>query len=210
MKNSKKNFVIVLLVVLLLALAVGYAAFADTLTINGTAKVGSGLWSVHFKDASVVGDSNTTGAPNAQINLKSKPAGSDTGADDIATVTIDALEYPGAGANFKATIINDGSVTAVLKKSELVNSVKQGLTIGQGQKYEGKDILVNFPDLPETIILKKQQELILNFNVQWSADSSLSQETAINFTLDLPFKQLVEDQAPFTGVANHLVQNVMQ
>ena len=37
MKNKKRNYVIVVLVVLLLALAVGYAAFSDTLTISGTA-----------------------------------------------------------------------------------------------------------------------------------------------------------------------------
>ena len=35
--NSKKNYFIVMLIVLLLALAVGYAAFSDTLTISGTA-----------------------------------------------------------------------------------------------------------------------------------------------------------------------------
>ena len=35
-KSNTKKYVIVALIVLLLALAVGYAAFADTLKISGT------------------------------------------------------------------------------------------------------------------------------------------------------------------------------
>ena len=52
-KTSNKKFFIVMLLVLLLALAIGYAAFSDTLTISGTANA-SGSFDVQFDSASVV------------------------------------------------------------------------------------------------------------------------------------------------------------
>ena len=56
MKNKKRNYVIVVLVVLLLALAVGYAAFSDTLNITGTANA-KGTFNMEFTSAEINTDS---------------------------------------------------------------------------------------------------------------------------------------------------------
>ena len=56
MKKSNKrnkNLVIILLTILLLALAVGYAAFSDVLTISGTANA-KGTFNLEFQNAEIV------------------------------------------------------------------------------------------------------------------------------------------------------------
>lgn len=52
MKKSKKNYLIVALIVILLALAVGYAAFTQQLQIIGTATA-KGSWDIHFTEESI-------------------------------------------------------------------------------------------------------------------------------------------------------------
>jgi len=53
MKKTKRNNVLIVLVVLLLALAVGYAAFQQVLTISGTATA-AGNWDVKFVDPTTI------------------------------------------------------------------------------------------------------------------------------------------------------------
>ena len=50
--KSNKKYLILLLVVFLLALAIGYAAFSDTLTISGTANA-KGTFDLEFQNATV-------------------------------------------------------------------------------------------------------------------------------------------------------------
>ena len=47
MKKQKRNYLLVALIVILLAIAVGYAAFSANITISGTATA-SGTWDVKF------------------------------------------------------------------------------------------------------------------------------------------------------------------
>ena len=59
--NTKRNLFIISLVVMMLITAVGYAAFSDTLTVNGS--VGTASFNVQFYDVSTV----QTGAKNGTI-----------------------------------------------------------------------------------------------------------------------------------------------
>ena len=52
MAKSKKNYLVIVLVVALVSLAVGYAAFSQNLTISGTA-TGTTTWDVKFTDATM-------------------------------------------------------------------------------------------------------------------------------------------------------------
>ena len=103
-KESNKKVFIILLLVLLLALAVGYAAFSDTLTITGTANV-NGSFDVKFVSANKIGEEGCTG--NIIIGNES---GSGNVQDDLLTVSVVDLAYPGAGAAFEATIQNVGTI----------------------------------------------------------------------------------------------------
>ena len=101
MKKTKKNFVTIVLVAILLTLAVGYAAFGGTLKISGTATA-NGTWNVHFANPTI------TQAEGNTVALSKNTTDNDT-----LTVTV-ALGYPGDGATVKVDILNEGTVDAKL------------------------------------------------------------------------------------------------
>ena len=109
--EGKKKYVVALVIVLLIALAVGYAAFSDILTITGTANVSSSAgFDVHFKNTSAVVEQ--VGC-TASVALG---ADSNNDANDKLTVTVTDLEYPGAGAYIKAVVENSSSVPVKVKQ----------------------------------------------------------------------------------------------
>ena len=107
MKKSKKNYVLIVLVALLLALAVGYAAFSQAMTISGTA-TGSTTWEVKFVSATI----NEAGHGDA-------PAVT----DDSITVN-PVLAYPGDGctvtANIKNAIFHTKNASSFWKPSDML------------------------------------------------------------------------------------------
>ena len=110
-EGSKKKYVVALIIVLVLALAIGYAAFSDVLTISGTANVSSTAgFDVHFKNTSAV--VNEVGC-SASVALGTDEDGD---ANDKLTVTVSDLEYPGAGARIKAVVENSSSVPVKVKQ----------------------------------------------------------------------------------------------
>ena len=66
-KTKKKNYTLVILFVLLIGISVGYAAFAQQLTINGTANA-NGNFKLAFTNAAIdpnVGAEGSTAIPSA-------------------------------------------------------------------------------------------------------------------------------------------------
>lgn len=118
MKKSKKNRAIIVLIVLLLALAIGYAAFQTVLTVNGTA-TGTMDWDVHFTSntkfyevsngakGSAISD---TDRANAVVGTSST-----TGQNQSQSVTATvALDYPGDAVILETEIENLSSQDAKL------------------------------------------------------------------------------------------------
>ena len=115
MESKHKNVLIVALVAVVLVMAVGYAAFAQTLTINSKATVTeqSQNWNVHYDTtkttgAGVVDATTGTGGTTAPLGT--------IGYDGTGqTATINAtLNQPGDKVKFTLTIINDGTINASL------------------------------------------------------------------------------------------------
>lgn len=105
MKKSKKNYVIIGLLVLLIAIAVGYAAFQTVLNISGTA-TGTATWNVRFTSAQLL---NSTGA--VDVNHGSVSISADGLTVDATGITLD---YPGDGVKLRVVISNLGSLDAKL------------------------------------------------------------------------------------------------
>lgn len=101
MKTKKKNLVLVVLLILILAVAGGYAIMSQTLTINGTANINAD-WRVKITKIEEGTLTNAT--------TKGDLAYTDTS----ATFSVD-LKQPGASATYKVTVANEGSINAVLK-----------------------------------------------------------------------------------------------
>ena len=112
MESKHKNALIGALLAVVFVMAVGYAAFATTLTINGTATINSS-WNVHFDT------SKTTTAPGV-VTPTTGTGGTDApvgtvGYDGNLTANVNAtLNQPGDKVEFLLTILNEGSLPATL------------------------------------------------------------------------------------------------
>lgn len=106
-ESKKKNILIGGLLAIVLVMAVGYAAFATTLNINGSASISSS-WNVHFDTTKTSGSTvvSTTGtATGGTISYSD---------GQHATISSTDLVKPGDSATYTLTILNEGSLNATL------------------------------------------------------------------------------------------------
>ena len=188
MKNSQKTnkkYLIVLLIVFILALAIGYAAFSDTLTISGTANA-NGTFDLQFANPTVVSaigcNKDATTAVLSEEN-------------DKLTVNVTDLAYPGAGAQFSVEIVNKGTIPA-----KVLNVVPTNITGSDNIKITGLDaITTSHPTL------EAGDTCTLNFTVEWDKDSTKEltdeEKTGISFGLEIEYTQ--DTAEVFSGSASH-------
>ncbi len=148
MEAKHKNALIGALLAVVFVMAVGYAAFAQQLTINGTAEITS-KWDVHMIEGSV--------NPVAAYTTATEPTGTLTVADGGLKADFTAnLVSPGDTVTFTVPVVNAGTIDAVLDTITLSSTTTDmvidntGLTATTKDgniKYTvtspGTDILVN-------------------------------------------------------------------
>ena len=164
---KKQSIAIIGVVAFVLAVAVGYAIFSETLTINGTATA-QGNFDVEFTSATIDEEVGSTGS-TAEIN------------DDKNTLTIDVpkLEYPGAYVTIPVTVTNKGSIPA-----KLISLEETGLT-------DDASVKVSYTGLSEL----KDQEVAQNgtqsftIKVMWDENSNES-SSDVSFTIRLNYQQI--------------------
>ena len=190
-KEGSKKYVLVLLLVLVLALAIGYATFTDVLRISGTATVKSdAAFDLRFTSASAT---VTSEGCTASVSL-----GQDSGeADDLLSVSVTDLAYPGAGAQIKAVIKNFGTMAAKLK-----TITPTGIT---GNTNAIKIIGLDQYVANEVIQPGATCEVV--FTVQWdpnvnTINSSLAGENGSNFSFGLTL-EYEQSTTPVTVTNTH-------
>ena len=109
-KNRRDNKAKYLLILLLL-IAVGYAAIATTLKINGSAEIKSAKWDVYWENPQVLSGSVT----------ETKPTLSES--DTKATFDV-TLNEPGDYYEFTIDAVNNGSLNAKIDTNGIVKQVK--------------------------------------------------------------------------------------
>ena len=125
MESKHKNALIGALLAVVFVMAVGYAAFATTLTINGTAEISSN-WDVHFDNT------KTTVTPVTGQGGTTAPSGTITYSSDNLTATLTAnLIQPGDKLTYVLTPHNYGSIAA--KTSGAVSYVSSGNSTSAAQ-----------------------------------------------------------------------------
>lgn len=130
MESKHKNALIGALLAVVFVMAVGYAAFAQLLTINGTATIDS-KWDVHFDP----NQDSTTGV--AIVNGGSDTTTSGTIAytegNTVATLTA-GLKQPGDTVTFTLKPSNYGSLAAHAQAAPVITAAsgESGLTIASG------------------------------------------------------------------------------
>lgn len=167
MKNSSK-IIGIALVVVLLALAVGYASFSGVLKVSGTADA-SGKFEVVFTNGVVSTSNHGTATVNQADNTK-------------MTANI-KLGYPGDGCFVTATVTNNGTVPAELVGFNVYNK-------GTATTFSNNDIEVLIPDM-NTIgnkVLQAGESTTITFTVKWKQDSTATSATA-EFDIELNYEQ---------------------
>ncbi|MBE5805759.1 MAG: hypothetical protein E7313_03500 [Clostridiales bacterium] len=97
-RKGNKNIVLLILLLVIVGMAVGYAALSQALVINGTANITT-EWKILF----------TNIEEGTFVGAESKTAPSYT----ATTATFDVnLLYPGASAQYRVTVANQGNIDA--------------------------------------------------------------------------------------------------
>ena len=151
MESKHKNALIGALLAVVFVMAVGYAAFAQTLTISGTASIDS-TWDVHFDGSKTEGD----GVIEVEAGLEgaTAPNGgiiSYTDSDHKASLSA-SLNQPGDKVTYTLTILNTGSIDAALHEPVLT---VEGATAGSGLTQSKGNIQFTVQGLAEGTSLPK-------------------------------------------------------
>ena len=112
MESKHKNALIGALLAVVFVMAVGYAAFAQTLNIDGTATItdASENWNVHFDTKQTTQNAVATSTGAGGTNA---PSGTIGYSDSDHTATVNAtLIQPGDSVEFTLKVLNKGSITA--------------------------------------------------------------------------------------------------
>ena len=186
MKKSKKNYVAIVLIVLLLALAVGYAAFSSQLTISGTAKA-NGKWDVKFKaNSASATQSIVTGTATNTAVINSDGT--------EMTVTVN-LATPGDGSNISVVVENTGSLDAKLTRFNVSGDLTQ---VDTSNVYQKSAIKLTVPDMTEGEVLTKGTSKTFTFSVEWDENVKTLTDTtngeSATFTITFDY-----DQSGVTG-----------
>ena len=164
-KNSK-NVILLVLLVLVVGMAVGYAALSQALVINGTASITT-EWKIMITD---IKEGKMSGAES-----KSTPSYTST------TATFDVnLLYPGASAQYVVTVANQGSINAKLVSVDGLDSANRATPSAITYSINSRE---NDPlasgDTKDYII-----------TVTWNADSTeLTQTKSKTATITLNYEQ---------------------
>ena len=114
MESKHKNALIGALLAVVFVMAVGYAAFAQQLTINGTATITS-TWDVHF-DKTKNEDSGAVSVNAGIASAATQPSGTITYGDEHTATLSATLIQPGDTVTYKLTIENGGNIRATLQE----------------------------------------------------------------------------------------------
>ena len=168
-KSNKKNLIIGGLLAIVLIMAVGYAAFATNLNINGSSAITSN-WDVHIKDGGVNAKNPTQGAASTKARK----------VDALTGEFACTLQVPGTSSiEYDIEVENLGSFDAVLDTvtisgtTEAVSAVvTEGSSLKQGDTIE-----------------KNGGTDTLTIKVSLNDISQLPSVTTIDITVKLDFSQ---------------------
>ncbi len=106
MRNRKRNNLKLILVVILLAISLGYAFLQTDLTINGTGKINASSWDIHFEDL----------VPNPDnVDLSSEDVAATINPSTLTDITYTiTLKEPGDFYEFTVAVVNGGSMNAMV------------------------------------------------------------------------------------------------
>lgn len=186
-ERGAKVIAIVALLIAVVGLTVGYAAYSSTLTINGTANVDPASWKVNF--GYKTGDS-LTGTINGHATENTAPTLADTTISGFDVT----LKAPGDSVTYNFLIKNSGTLNA-----RLANFTMGTLTCApnEGSKISPEDATKLCGELKYTLtyagaggstittgdILNPNNSKELELKLEWPSASTLSVSDDVKVTI---------------------------
>ena len=172
MESKHKNALIVALLAVVLVMAVGYAAFAQSLTINSTATIqestdGKQNWKVAF-------EKNTDAKVESPGATGSTPTGSISFTNDYLAVIDAQFDAPGDNIVYTFTVKNDGSIKATLTEPEI------SLTTAEGTDTDETDTGVKFNQMTFTVSSLGQTTLAPGEKTTFTVTATLDQNANLS------------------------------
>ena len=177
-ERDKRTYLIIALCAILVVMGVGYAAFSQMLTINGTANI-SNSWCVGFDNTKT-----NTYTPKAGITGATAPTGSMSYSGSACESTLQPASsltahfyQPGDEIEYTLTIVNKSSVTAAIK-SILVDN--ESVTSNTTKTKNNITYIVNMPEdtvlapnasTTMTVIARFQNETNVTGNVNGQTET---------------------------------------
>ena len=159
MNQTQKNWMIVGLCLIVLFMAVGYASFSQSLTINGTAVVES-TWDIKITDITVVGfTGSATNAEGPQVT------------NNTTAIFKTNLVSPSDSMTYEVTVANDGSIPARLNKLTVTDE-------------NNPAILFEITGISENDVLGEHSNTTFTVKVSYNKDVT-SQPADIDSTLNV-------------------------
>lgn len=165
-RKSNKNIILLILLLVIVGMAVGYAALSQALVINGTANIAA-EWNICFTDITA----------GTMVGAENKTAPSYT----ATTATFDVnLLYPGATAEYIVTVENQGNINAVLTSVDGIDTANATAPT---------DITYTI-DAQQGDALNADAEKTYKVTVTWDANSTSIPETKTKTaTITLNYEQ---------------------
>lgn len=166
MRKNSKNLILLILLLVIVGMAVGYAALSQALVINGTANI-STEWKILFTN---IEEGKFVGA-----ETRTEPSYTAT------TATFDVnLLYPGASAQYMITVANQGSINAKITGIDGIDTANAAAP---------KDITYTI-DAEENEQLAAGTMKTYVVTVAWNADATTIPETKTKTaTITLNYEQ---------------------
>ena len=104
--KSKKKFLITIILLFVMMIGVGYAILQANLEINGTTKIGSNTWNVHFQNIQISSGSVEVGTGDSSATI-----------DPENNCKVDfsvTLNVPGDYYEFTVDVVNAGTIDAMI------------------------------------------------------------------------------------------------
>ena len=172
MESKHKNALIVALLAVVLVMAVGYAAFAQSLTINSTATIqestdGKQNWKVAF-------EKNTDAKVESPGATGSTPTGSISFTNDYLAVIDAQFDAPGDNIVYTFTVKNDGSIKATLTQPTI------SLTTTPGTDTDPSNTGVKFNQMTFTVSSLGQTKLAPGESTTFTVTATLDQSADLS------------------------------
>lgn len=184
--QKQKNIQVALIGVLAFAvlfMSVGFAAYAQTLNINGAAAVGTNKWSVHFKENSLQEVAGSVDGENLTL-------------DTATTANFKVkLNKPGDYYAFSVDVINDGTFDAVLKSITMTQLAEaEAKLLKFSVSYDGTEYTSSATNLTDVLNYNtgnnaKNVIVRVEYRSDIAADDLPAADTEVSLSVALGYEQ---------------------